>query len=216
MNTRCEHLVRRSISATTKPQATLSVSVVIRSRLPGQWNGRTNSWVVLREGPICTILASSESPTEFYSSRDLSPRTSGKSCSSTPRSGLAFVKDIPFLADAAEIILTHHERYDGAGYPRGLKGEEVLLSARIFAIADTLDAITSDRPYRRASSFQPASETIRHLAGSQFDPHVLNVFLSIPEETWPTIARNQRQVAALPSEIRRNFGIFRTDLRMIP
>jgi putative nucleotidyltransferase with HDIG domain len=129
--------------------------------------------------------------------------------------GFDLVKDIPFLADAAEIILTHHERYDGAGYPRRLKGEEVLLSARIFAIADTLDAITSDRPYRRASSFQSARETIRHLASSQFDPHVLNVFLGIPEETWPTIARNQRQVAALPSEIRRNLGMFRTELGVI-
>ena len=117
--------------------------------------------------------------------------------------GFDLVKDIPFLADAAEIILSHHERYDGCGYPRGLKGEEILLSARIFSIADTLDAITSDRPYRRASSFQSARETIRHLGGSQFDSQVLDVFLSIPEEIWPTIARNQRQVTALPSEIRR-------------
>jgi HD-GYP domain-containing protein (c-di-GMP phosphodiesterase class II) len=118
--------------------------------------------------------------------------------------GFDLIKDIPFLKDAAEIVLTHHERYDGGGYPRRLRGEEILLSARIFAIADTLDAITSDRPYRRASSFQSARETIRPLAGSQFDPQVLDVFLSIPEEIWPTIARNQRQVAALPVENRRN------------
>jgi putative nucleotidyltransferase with HDIG domain len=130
--------------------------------------------------------------------------------------GFDLVRDIPFLADAAEIILTHHERYDGAGYPRGLKGEEILLSARIFSIADTLDAITSDRPYRRASSFQSARETIRHLGGSQFDPQALKVFLSIPEEVWPTIARNQRQVAALPSEIRRNVGMLRTGLGVTP
>jgi response regulator RpfG family c-di-GMP phosphodiesterase len=118
--------------------------------------------------------------------------------------GFDLIKDIPFLKDAAEIVLTHHERYDGGGYPRRLGGEEILLSARIFAIADTLDAITSDRPYRRASSFQSARETIRPLAGSQFDPKVLDVFLSIPEEIWPAIARNQRQVAALPAENRRN------------
>lgn len=118
--------------------------------------------------------------------------------------GFDLIKDIPFLKDAAEIVLTHHERFDGGGYPRCLRGEEILLSARIFAIADTLDAITSDRPYRRASSFQSASETIRPLAGSQFDPQVLDVFLSIPEEIWPAIARNQRQVAALPAENRRN------------
>src|SRR5258708_4938063 len=102
--------------------------------------------------------------------------------------GFDLVKNIPFLADAAEIVLTHHERYDGSGYPRGQKGEEILLSARIFAVADTLDAITSDRPYRRASSFESAFETIRHLSGILFDPQVVTAFLSIPEKTWPPIA----------------------------
>jgi putative nucleotidyltransferase with HDIG domain len=130
--------------------------------------------------------------------------------------GFDLVKDIPFLADAAEIVLTHHERYDGGGYPRGLKGEEILLSARIFAIADTLDAITSDRPYRRASSFESARETIRRLSGIQFDARVADVFLSIPEETWPAIARNQRKVAARTSELRRGSGILRMGLGEIP
>jgi len=111
--------------------------------------------------------------------------------------GFDVVKDIPFLADTAEIILMHHERYDGGGYPRGLKGEEILPGARIFAVGDTLDAITSDRPYRRACSFQFARETIRSLSGSQFDPQVVDAFLKIPENIWPTIARNQRQIAAL-------------------
>lgn len=101
--------------------------------------------------------------------------------------GFDLVKDISFLADAAEMVLAHHERFDGKGYPRGLQGEAILLSARIFAVADTLDAITSDRPYRRASSFGKAREMIRHLSGSQFDPRVVRVFLSIPEQTWPTI-----------------------------
>lgn len=105
--------------------------------------------------------------------------------------GFDLVKEIPFLADAAEIILSHHERYDGGGYPRGLKGEEILQSARIFAVVDTLDAITSDRPYRRAASFEVASETIHHLSGTQFDPRVVSVFLDIPKETWLAIARNQ-------------------------
>ena len=112
--------------------------------------------------------------------------------------GFDLVKDIPFLADAAEIVLTHHERFDGHGYPRGLKGEEILPSARIFSVADTLDAMTSDRPYRRASSFESARETIRQLSGSQFDPHVVKVFLSIPAESWPTIAKTQGQTATLP------------------
>jgi HD-GYP domain-containing protein (c-di-GMP phosphodiesterase class II) len=111
--------------------------------------------------------------------------------------GFDVVKDIPFLADAAEIILMHHERYDGGGYPRGLNGEEILQGACIFAVADTLDAITSERPYRRASSFESARETIRRLPGSQFDPQVVNVFLSIREDIWPAIARNQRQITGL-------------------
>lgn len=126
--------------------------------------------------------------------------------------GYDLVKGIPFLADAAEIVLMHHERFDGGGYPRRLKGEEILLSARIFAVSDTLDAITSDRPYRRASSFESACETIRHLSGSQFDPQIVNAFVSIPKETWPTIARNERQAAALPPELRRSNAILRRRL----
>src|SRR5260370_19162383 len=113
--------------------------------------------------------------------------------------GFELVKGMPFLADAAEIVLTHHERYDGSGYPHGLKAEETLMGARIFAVADSFDAITSDRPYRRASSFETGRETIRREAGRLFDPQVVGVFLGIPAETWSTIARNQRQRAALPS-----------------
>jgi putative nucleotidyltransferase with HDIG domain len=118
--------------------------------------------------------------------------------------GFDLVKDIAFLANAAEIVLAHHERYDGAGYPRGLRGEEILLSARIFAVADTLDAITSDRPYRRASSFESARETIRQCSGSQFDPQIVDVFLHIPAETWPAIAKDQRQAAARSAELHGN------------
>ena len=126
--------------------------------------------------------------------------------------GFDVVKDIPFLADAAEIILMHHERYDGRGYLRGLKGDEILPGARIFAVADTLDAITSDRPYRRATSFESARDTIRRLSGSHFDPKVVNVFLNLPEDIWPTIARNQRQIAGLSKEQRESAGVHRLDL----
>jgi putative nucleotidyltransferase with HDIG domain len=116
--------------------------------------------------------------------------------------GFDLVKDIAFLADAAEIVLAHHERYDGSGYPHGLKADEILLSARVFAVADTLDAITSDRPYRRASSYETAREAIRIEAGRLFDPEVVRVFLEIPVETWPTIAKIERQIPALTSELR--------------
>jgi putative nucleotidyltransferase with HDIG domain len=130
--------------------------------------------------------------------------------------GFDLVKDIPFLEDAAEFILMHHERYDGGGYPRRLKGEEILLSARIFAVVDTLDAITSDRPYRSASSFESARETIRRLSGIQFDSRVADVFLNIAEETWPAIARNQRQVAARSSKLLGKSGILGVSLGEIP
>jgi putative nucleotidyltransferase with HDIG domain len=129
--------------------------------------------------------------------------------------GFDLVKDIPFLADAAEIVLMHHERFDGSGYPRGLKGEEILLSARVFAIADTLDAITSERPYQRAASFEFAKERIRQLSGAHFDPQVAGVFLEVPEVTWPTIAKNQRQIALSP-ELRRTTPLLRLGLGVIP
>jgi putative nucleotidyltransferase with HDIG domain len=114
--------------------------------------------------------------------------------------GFDVVKGIPFLADAAEIILMHHERYDGAGYPRGLKGDEIRRGAQIFAVADTLDAITSDRPYRRAGSYQSAREAITRGSGSQFDPRVVQVFLTIPEDRWPAIARNRMEIASIAAE----------------
>ena len=130
--------------------------------------------------------------------------------------GFDLLKDIAFLAPAAEIVYMHHERYDGGGYPRGIKGEEILLGARIFAVADTLDAITSDRPYHQASSFESARETIRHLSGSHFDPKVVETFLSIPEHIWPTIARNQRQAAALSPGVRRTSTYFYAGLGLQP
>jgi cyclic di-GMP phosphodiesterase len=103
------------------------------------------------------------------------------------RIGYNLVSRIAFLAPAAEIVLTHQERYDGTGYPQGLLGEEIPLGARIFAVADTLDAMTSDRPYRRALSFAIAREEVEREAGRQFDPQVVKVFLSIPEQTWQAI-----------------------------
>lgn len=98
--------------------------------------------------------------------------------------GYDMVCRISFLSEASEIVYSHQERYDGAGYPRGLKGEEIPLGARIFAIADTLDAITSDRPYRKGRSFAVATEEIRRGAGTQFDPRIVAVFLGLPAESW--------------------------------
>jgi response regulator RpfG family c-di-GMP phosphodiesterase len=130
--------------------------------------------------------------------------------------GFDLVADITFLADAAEIVLTHHERYDGGGYPRGLKGEEILPSARIFAVADSFDAITSDRPYRRASSFESGRQIIRECSGTQFDPEVVSAFLSIPKKTWPAIAQDHRQIASRSSAPTVNTTEVRLDLESLP
>lgn len=98
--------------------------------------------------------------------------------------GYHMLRKIPFLAGAAEIVFCHQEHYDGSGYPSGLRGREILIGARIFAVADTLDAITSDRPYRKARSFDAAREEILRCSGTQFDPSVVEVFLKIPNELW--------------------------------
>jgi putative nucleotidyltransferase with HDIG domain len=98
--------------------------------------------------------------------------------------GYEMVRKIPFLRDAAEIVYAHQERFDGKGYPRGLRGNEIPLGARIFAIADTLDAMTSDRPYRKGTSFAVAREEIARCSGGQFDPSIVDVFLDIPSDSW--------------------------------
>ena len=84
--------------------------------------------------------------------------------------GYQILSRIPFLTEAAEIVYSHQESFDGTGYPRGLKGEQIPLGARMFSVADTLDAITSDRPYRPAQSLQAAREEIERWSGKQFDP----------------------------------------------
>jgi len=96
-----------------------------------------------------------------------------------PAIGAQIVSPIRFLAGAVEIVCTHHERWDGLGYPLGLRGEEIPLAARIFAIADSFDAMTSDRPYRQAMPLERALDEIRGGAGTQFDPDVAGAFLDL-------------------------------------
>ena len=101
-----------------------------------------------------------------------------------PAIGAQIVSPIRFLAGAVEIVRTHHERWDGLGYPSGLRGEEIPLAARIFAIADSFDAMTSDRPYRPAMPIERALEEIRAGAGTQFDPDVADAFLDLVDDGY--------------------------------
>jgi HD-GYP domain-containing protein (c-di-GMP phosphodiesterase class II) len=96
-----------------------------------------------------------------------------------PTIGYTMIAHIPFLAKAAEIVLYHHESYDGTGYPSGLAGEDIPLGARIFAVVDTLDAMTSDRPYRKALTFEEALAEIQRQRGRQFDPIIADTLLSV-------------------------------------
>ncbi|MFN0061639.1 MAG: HD domain-containing phosphohydrolase [Myxococcaceae bacterium] len=99
-----------------------------------------------------------------------------------PEIGHQMIQSIPFLDTPAQIVLSHQERFDGAGYPRQLKGHEIHVGARIFAVADTLDAMTSDRPYRQGTTFGNAIAEITRCSGSQFDPDVVKAFLDIGED----------------------------------
>jgi putative nucleotidyltransferase with HDIG domain len=106
-----------------------------------------------------------------------------------PEIGHDILKSIGFLERSAALVLAHQERFDGRGYPRGLAGEDIPIAARIFAIADTFDAMTSHRPYRRALSAERAREEILRCAGTQFDPRCAEAFLSIPQPVLSEIAK---------------------------
>jgi putative nucleotidyltransferase with HDIG domain len=106
-----------------------------------------------------------------------------------PVIGAEIVREIDFLVEATKVVRFHHERWDGSGYPDGLAGEGIPLAARVFAVADVLDALTSDRPYRPASTLAVAREMIVEASGSQFDPHVVDAFIKIPDVAFERIAR---------------------------
>ncbi len=101
-----------------------------------------------------------------------------------PAIGHQILRKIKFLDEAANMVLHHHEHFQGKGYPDGLRGEAIPLGARIFNVADTVDAMTSDRPYRKALTFEQTAEELRRCSGTQFDPQVVDAFLGVPLVEW--------------------------------
>lgn len=104
-----------------------------------------------------------------------------------PALGYGLIKEIKMVEEVGNIILYHHERYDGKGYPKGLMKDKIPVEARIFALADALDAITSHRPYRKERTFKTAKKEIKNNSGSQFDPKVVDAFCSVGLDSWEKI-----------------------------
>lgn len=121
-----------------------------------------------------------------------------------PEMGYHMLKHVPFLEPALDIVLCHQERFDGSGYPHGLKGEQIPLGARIFAVVDTFDAMTSRRPYREPLDMEAVRKEVKRCTGTQFDPRVADAFLSIEQSTWDRIREEvHRNVVSRGDEVRR-------------
>ena len=101
-----------------------------------------------------------------------------------PLHGQRILEGVEFLDGAARVVAQHHEKWDGSGYPLGLKGEEIDITARIFSVADAFDAMTSDRVYRRGRPYAAAAAELDEHGGKQFDPGVVRAFHRVPEEEW--------------------------------
>jgi response regulator RpfG family c-di-GMP phosphodiesterase len=114
--------------------------------------------------------------------------------------GSNILQGIDFLSGAREIVQQHHERFDGSGYPLGMGGDIICQGARIFSVADALDAITSDRPYRKGVPFEAAADEMIKCAGKHFDPKVVKAFTDVPMDTW----REIRQMTQEPGNVVRD------------
>jgi putative nucleotidyltransferase with HDIG domain len=104
-----------------------------------------------------------------------------------PQAGVEILEAVPLLTPALDVVRAHHERWDGSGYPHGLRDETIPLTARIFAVVDALDAMTHERPHRKARSIEQALAVVREEAGKQFDPRVVELALAIPTDRWTAL-----------------------------
>ena len=121
-----------------------------------------------------------------------------------PELGWQLLQRVDYLKPASAIVLQHQEKWDGSGYPAGRKGEDIVIGARVFHAVDTLDAITSDRPYRKARPFEDARQEIMRCVGTQFDPVVVEAFLAVPAEEWERIRLDVETVAVLSADLAEN------------
>lgn len=111
--------------------------------------------------------------------------------------GKAILEQVPFLERAVPVVAEHHERWDGGGYPRGLKAHEIDIKARVFSVADCVDAVTSDRPYRRSNTFEAASQELRRHAGTQFDPDIVEAFHQVSFDEWRELRQRANELSIL-------------------
>jgi len=118
-----------------------------------------------------------------------------------PELGWALLQRVDYLRPASAIVLQHQEKWDGTGYPGSIQGEAIVLGARVFHVVDTLDAITSDRPYRKARPFEDARAEIVRCTGTQFDPKVVDAFLAVAPEDWERIRLDVETVAVLSADL---------------
>jgi putative nucleotidyltransferase with HDIG domain len=118
-----------------------------------------------------------------------------------PELGWALLQRVEYLKPAASIVLQHQEKWDGTGYPAGRKGEDIVLGARVFHIVDTFDAITSDRPYRKARPFEVARDELIRCSGTQFDPRCVQAFLDVSQDEWERIRLDVETVAVLSADL---------------
>jgi len=116
-----------------------------------------------------------------------------------PAWGVEILETVPLLTPALDVVGEHHERYDGKGYPQGLRGDEIPLTARIFAVVDALDAMTHDRPYRPARPLSETLEVLRSEAGKQFDPRIIEAALAIPPARWTELLGLQSGQPPIPT-----------------
>ncbi|HEX8116333.1 MAG TPA: HD domain-containing phosphohydrolase [Pyrinomonadaceae bacterium] len=112
-----------------------------------------------------------------------------------PLHGSEILEGIDFLEGASRVVAQHHEKWDGSGYPLGLRADEIDLNARIFAVADAFDAITSDRVYRRGRSYEAAVDELTRCAGTHFDPRVVEAFMRVPRRDWVNMRRDRKASA---------------------